>query len=174
MNAAEAMRQCLSEGEALVAMLDDVTYRRRLPAAMDASVGGHYRHALDHFRNLLEADDTGVVDYDRRFRGTAIELDCTAALAETRRLAGLLEDLPPDWPDRALGVRTLAIRGGNAADETRSTAGREAVYCVMHAVHHYALIRIICGLQGCELPATFGVAPSTVAAHAGGPALVAS
>ncbi len=42
-----------------------------------------------------------------------------------------------------------------------STLGREISYAVMHAVHHYALIGIMCRLQGVEVPKGFGVAPST-------------
>lgn len=164
MSAASSMVACLREGEALLAGIDDETYVRRSPEVMDASVGGHYRHALDHFRNLLEAVE--LVDYDHRARGTVIESSRAAAQAETQRLAELLGSLPANWAERPLRVRTLACHGGNAGDETRSTAGREAVFCVMHAVHHYALIRVICGLLGAELPEHFGVAPSTVEADA--------
>ena len=36
------------------------------------------------------------------------------------------------------------------------------MYSVAHAVHHYALIGIIGGLLGVEMPPGFGVAPSTL------------
>ena len=42
-----------------------------------------------------------------------------------------------------------------------STVGREIMYVVAHAVHHYALIGIMGGLMGLKMPAGFGVAPST-------------
>ena len=164
MSAAASMIECLREGAELLAGIDHETYVHRSPAVMHGSVGGHYRHALDHFRNLLEAED--LVDYDRRERGTAVESDRGAALAETQRLTALLSDLPSAWAERPLRVRTLACHGEDASDDTLSTAGREAVFCVMHAVHHYALIRVICGLAGMDLPPHFGVAPSTVAAGA--------
>jgi hypothetical protein len=158
------MVECLREGAELLAGIDHETYVHRSPAVLHASVGGHYRHALDHFRNLLEAEH--LVDYDRRERGTAVESDLGAALAETQRLTAMASDLPAEWAGRPLRVRTLACRGEDTPDETLSTAGREAVFCVMHAVHHYALIRVICGLEGMNLPPHFGVAPSTVAAGA--------
>ncbi len=168
------MRQCLREGEDLLDMLDDETYGRCVPAVMNASVGGHYRHTLDHFRSLLEAEHAGVVDYDRRVRGTEIESDRVAAVAETQRLTELLELLPAGWSDRNINVRTLACYGRGASGGTRSTAGREAIFCVMHAVHHYALIRVICGLLGQPLAGNFGVAPSTVAARVTNPPVLAS
>ena len=49
---------------------------------------------------------------------------------------------------------------------TGSTFGRELVYAIAHAIHHYALISIMAGLMGAKLPKHFGVAPSTVAHNA--------
>lgn len=166
MNPADAMSQCLREGAELLEALDDESYRVRVAQVMDASVGGHYRHALDHFRILLESGEDGLVDYDRRERATAVEHDRTAALEETRRLVALVERLPDGWAERRVIVRTLALRANGAVSETQSTSGREAVFCVLHAVHHHALIRVICGHLGRTLPVVFGIAPATVAAMA--------
>ena len=47
-----------------------------------------------------------------------------------------------------------------------STVGREFMYAVAHAIHHYALIAVMCGLMKMPLPAGFGVAPSTLKYHA--------
>ena len=43
-----------------------------------------------------------------------------------------------------------------------SAVGREIMYAVAHAVHHYALIGIMAGIMGVQMPPGFGVAPSTV------------
>jgi hypothetical protein len=43
-----------------------------------------------------------------------------------------------------------------------STVGREAMYAVAHAVHHYALIGVMGGILGLPIPPGFGVAPSTL------------
>jgi hypothetical protein len=40
------------------------------------------------------------------------------------------------------------------------------MYAVAHAIHHYALIAVMCGMLDVVLPAGFGVAPSTVKYHA--------
>ncbi len=45
---------------------------------------------------------------------------------------------------------------------TGSTYGREFVYAIAHAIHHYALVSVIARLMNVELPSDFGVAPSTV------------
>jgi hypothetical protein len=40
------------------------------------------------------------------------------------------------------------------------------MYAVAHAIHHYALIAVMCGLMKMPVPAGFGVAPSTLKYHA--------
>jgi hypothetical protein len=36
------------------------------------------------------------------------------------------------------------------------------MYCVAHAVHHYALIGVMGAIVGFALPPNFGIAPSTL------------
>lgn len=158
-----AMRSCLHDGGDLLLSLTDENYTLRCPEVLGASIGGHYRHTLDHFRNLLEAGENGLLDYDHRERLTPVETDRGAALEETRRLIELLPSANADWAERPLHVLSRVDYGGSDAGAVRSTAGREAVFCIMHAIHHYALIRVICGVRGVGLPANFGVAPSTAA-----------
>ncbi|MGC3957412.1 MAG: hypothetical protein QM813_05455 [Verrucomicrobiota bacterium] len=43
-----------------------------------------------------------------------------------------------------------------------STVGREIMYSVAHAVHHYALIGFMAAVMGLALPPGFGIAPSTL------------
>jgi hypothetical protein len=43
-----------------------------------------------------------------------------------------------------------------------SNLAREVMFCVGHAIHHYAILRILCAGVGVKLPHEFGVAPSTL------------
>jgi len=43
-----------------------------------------------------------------------------------------------------------------------STLERELVFASSHAIHHYALVRIICALQDKSIPEFFGYAPATI------------
>jgi hypothetical protein len=54
----------------------------------------------------------------------------------------------------------------DAALSIGSTVGRELMYAVAHAIHHYALIAVMCGMLEVPVPAGFGVAPSTLKYHA--------
>lgn len=158
----QAVLETLNQGEALLAQMSDETYTRKLPVAFDASVGGHYRHCLDHFRSLLDAAAAGDLDYDRRERGTLIENDRYAALNATRELRTGYAALDAGWLARPLVVTCKTSYTTRGSQVSPSTVGREIMYAVAHAVHHYALIGIMAGLMGVPLPAGFGVAPSTI------------
>lgn len=157
-----AVLETLAQGEALLAQMSDETYTRKLPVAFNASVGGHYRHCLDHFQSLLDAAAAGDLNYDHRERGTLIENDRFAALNATRELHRRYEQLDATLLRRPLGVTCKTSYATSGSQQSPSTVGREIMYAVAHAVHHYALIGIMCGLMGVGLPAGFGVAPSTL------------
>lgn len=157
----EAVIEVLNQGETLLAGLDGDVYSRRLPKAFNASIGGHYRHCLDHFRSLLDAAAEGDLDYDHRERGTLIESNLFAALNETRALRNRYQQLGADCIDRELQVTCKTSYTTSGSESAPSTVGREIMYVVAHAVHHYALIGIMGGLMGVEMPLGFGVAPST-------------
>jgi hypothetical protein len=157
-----AVIETLGQGEALLRHVSDAVYIRRLPAAHNAAIGGHYRHCLDHFRSLLEAAAAGDLDYDQRARGTLIEHNRHAALQATRVLRDGYRNLAERWLDRELSVTCKTRYATAGSQAASSTVGREIMYVVAHAVHHYALIGIMCGMQGVTLPAGFGVAPSTL------------
>jgi hypothetical protein len=157
-----AVIEVLNQGETLLGDIDSDSYLRKLPAAFNASIGGHYRHCLDHFRSLLDAAVAGNLNYDHRQRGTLIESDRFAALNATRALREGYQQLSGGCLNRRLEVRCKTSYATNGSQLSASTVGREIMYVVAHAVHHYALIGIMGGLMGLKMPAGFGVAPSTM------------
>ena len=154
--------ETLSQGELLVAEISDADYTRKLPVAFNASIGGHYRHCLDHFRSLLEAAGAGNLNYDHRERGTLVETDRFAALNLTRELRAGYEQLDPAVLTRVLDVTCKTSYASSGSQASASTVGREVMYSVAHAVHHYALIGVMAGIMQVKMPAGFGVAPSTL------------
>ncbi len=154
--------ETLLQGETLLLELTDVQYNQRLPVAFNASIGGHYRHCLDHFRTLVEAQFECEVNYDHRERNTLVEQDRFAALNATRQLRESLEQFIMEALDRPLIVTCKTSYTPQGSQTVPSTLSRELMYAVAHAVHHYALIAIMGGLMGIALPAGFGVAPSTL------------
>jgi hypothetical protein len=154
--------ETLNQGELLLQEVSDEIYVRKVPTAFNASIGGHYRHCLDHFRSLLDAAAAGDLNYDHRERGTLIENDRFAALNATRELREGYERLNPALLQRPLAVTCKTSYASSGSQASPSTVGRETMYSVAHAVHHYALIGVMGGLMGVTLPAGFGVAPSTL------------
>ena len=154
--------ETLAQGESLLMQLSDEDYTRKVAVAFNASVGGHYRHCLDHFRSLLDSAAHGDLNYDHRERGTLVEHDRFAALNATRELQEGYERLDPELLLRTLSVTCKTSYATSGSQVSPSTVGREIMYSVAHAVHHYALIGVMCGVMGLKMPAGFGVAPSTL------------
>ena len=152
----------LSQGEDLLQALGDETYTRRIPAVFNASIGGHYRHCLDHFSSFLRGVDAGFIDYDHRERDLRIEQDPDFALVITRQLLARLRELSDEDLRTSVAARCEVSYEHGDSPVTYSSFGRELVYAIAHAIHHYALISVMAKLMNAELPAHFGVAPSTV------------
>ena len=69
----QAVVEILRQGEILLVAISDEDYTRKVPVAFNASIGGHYRNTLDHFRTLLDAAPAGDLNYDHRERGALVE-----------------------------------------------------------------------------------------------------
>jgi uncharacterized damage-inducible protein DinB len=151
----------LQQGLDLLNLLEPETYSQPHPAVYAASIGGHYRHGLDHFVSLLRALETGVVDYDRRDRDPRVERDLDTARAATRNVRSELQNWDVSVLERTVGVRCSVSDCNPEPPTTRSTLGRELAYAITHGIHHNAMIGVIARLEGQALPAGFGVAPST-------------
>lgn len=155
----------LEQGLDLLAMLDAHAYRTKLPQAFSASIGGHYRHCLEHFEILLASRD-GRIDYDARRRDERTETDPAHAERRTRALLQLARDVDPSGFGSSVLVSSQVSSDAGGAATVPSTLAREAMYAVAHAIHHYALIAVMCRLQEIAPPQGFGIAPSTLQHHA--------
>jgi hypothetical protein len=91
-----------------------------------------------------------------------IESRLDLALSVSRQIRGQLEQLPLEALNAPVKVRCEVSYADGLSPVTRSSFGREMVYAIAHAIHHYALISVMARLSGIQLPERFGVAPSTV------------
>ena len=162
----DAIADVLRQGESLLNSLSDGEYTRKLPSVFGSTMGEHYRHCLDHFQSFLQGLDADEIDYDHRERNPQIEKDRNFALAETRRMVRCFASIPTPFLDCSINVRSKVNYDVGATPSTGSTVGRELMYAVAHAIHHYALIAVMCGVLEVRVPAGFGVAPSTLEYHA--------
>jgi hypothetical protein len=157
----QGAEEIFAHGEALLDGLADADYCRRLEGAYGASIGAHYRHCLEHFGSLFAGIPGGVVNYDARSRCPHMESNREQALARTWELHGMLRGLDDSEWGRVVQVQISLSSAETASAKVMSTVARELVFCLGHTIHHYALIGVIAGQFGIEVPAGFGVAPST-------------
>lgn len=159
----EAVTEVLHQGECLLKSLTDEHYNQNVRDAFNASIGGHYRHCLEHFEALLLAKDQNEVNYDARQRNPALETNRDYALQRTGSLSKELAELFDDKNlEKTVLVRCKVSYQGNVSPAVPATLAREAMYGVVHAIHHFALIAVMCQILDISLPVDFGVAPSTV------------
>ncbi|KAF9326790.1 hypothetical protein BG006_009822 [Podila minutissima] len=163
-------------------------YTRPSTLACNGTIGKHVRHLHDHYRLLLTTypknqDTAGQwrVDYDARSREVPMETNIDVAIEELEKIQFMLEDYrdtlytdhhhqqrqhdqePQERFDLLQPVTLQAtIDPARAPVRFQSTFGRELWFCSLHAVHHFAMIKVICGEYGMSLMEGFGLAPSTV------------
>ena len=140
-------------------------YRARPAVRVSGSIGEHVRHCLDHVSALVAAMYGDELSYDRRSRGTTVENERGSAAAEISRLVSRLEGQIAIRLDRPVTLWSL-LEANGAAVAIRTTVGREIAFVIQHTIHHCALIAVLLEWQGIDVPAGFGLAPSTAKARA--------
>lgn len=157
-----ALAAVLQQLADVLAAMTDSQYVQKPVGVFASSLGGHVRHCVDHCTALLAAVSTGVLDYDDRARGTAIEMDRGAARAALRATQEQLAQLTAGALDQPLRLTALLTPAGPRL-ESLSSLGRELVFVLSHTIHHGALIAAMCATLGISVPAGFGYAPATLA-----------
>ncbi|GAA5979607.1 hypothetical protein JCM10908_002981 [Rhodotorula pacifica] len=103
------------------------------------------------------------VNYDIRLRNGDVESDHAACMDSVRKLKQRLarETGKGHAVDPERAIRLTATTPVEV--EVSTTFARELWFASFHAVHHFALIRVIAaGELGVDVPKDFGVAPSTL------------
>jgi len=161
-----AVTEVLQQGRIFLDRVGDETYARSLEDLADekpaASLGAHYRHVIDHFLCLAEGIRTGQVNYDQRRRNPQLESSVTCARLATEGLIDEFGGLSHELLERECAVTYSVGYGESEAEAVRSNLAREVMFCVGHAIHHYAILRLLCAGVGVKLPYEFGVAPSAL------------
>jgi len=157
-----SLDEILAQGERLLQGLSDGQYAGKVPEAADVSIGAHYRHSLEHFKLMFEAVHQPGIDYDSRARDANLENERLLALSLTRDFRHAARFLNPAQLERAIETRCQTSYSDAVSSAASSTLGREVMYAVSHAVHHYALIAMICRFHKIPVPKNFGIAPSTL------------
>ena len=150
----------LDQLEWVLRRLDDTQYAAQRALPISGTVGGHVRHCLDHISALIIGATAGMVDYDHRRRGTAVESCRAAALIEIQRVTRDLRTLTSRHCDRPLAL-VAALDHHGARLSAPTSVGREVAFVVSHTIHHLAVIALLLRDLAVEVPPRFGYAPTT-------------
>jgi len=159
---ARATEDVLLQGLNLLSELNGRGFAAVAPEPYNASIGQHYRHVLDHFLCLEAGMAAGEIDYDNRERNPRLETDLNYARATTERLIEVFRRYDSELLKRPCIVRYSVGYGNTAPVSLPSVVARELAFCIGHAVHHYAIVRLLCDSVGVDVVPEFGVAPSTL------------
>ncbi len=150
-------KSCLEQGNELLEQLTQGLYQARHANAYDSTIGDHFRHILEFYTTFFEGLEKGLVDYGARNRDAAIAQDPEVARQQVQAQIRNLESIE-DLDDQR--VRVVSEEAG--APPGVSSLSRELNFLLSHTIHHFALIAFICRSIKIQLPANFGVAPSTL------------
>ncbi len=154
---------CLGQGVHFLENLDPALYGRSCPELFNSSIGGHFRHNMDHYLAFMDGFAAGSVDYDARERSQQVEEDPAFAAAALKKIISCLEGLSGEDLERSMMVR---MDDGGDSIWSSTTLLRELQFLLSHTIHHYALVVSIATRFGQnEFPEGFGLAPSTLHYH---------
>ncbi len=145
----------------LLRRLTVAMYTSPIPLFHDSTIGQHFRHILEFYTCLLEGNETGQVDYNRRKRNDALSENPATALTVLENIVAVVRGLDGH---QLLHVQSEFSDTAGDGPTYLSSLGRELQYAFDHAVHHLAIIRMGLETQFPEVPvsADLGVAPSTL------------
>lgn len=160
MNLKEACSNILSQLADLVDQIRESDFAKPAETLSYSTVGQHLRHTLEFFMCFEQGFDRGLINYDKRAHDKMIETDKFLALASIGRISDFINHLT----DKPLKLEV----GYDIDHETfltiDTTATRELVYNIEHAVHHMAIMKI--GIKEIaeyvKLSPDFGIAASTI------------
>lgn len=163
MNVNLACAHILSQLTDLVTQIHERDFTKPSDQLSQSTIGQHLRHTLEFFICFESGYRHGVVNYDRRAHDKQIERDKYIALATIDRIEAFV---------RSFEEKELKLEVGYDLSQEEfvtinTTAMRELVYNIEHAVHHMAIMKI--GIREVApyvtLPKDFGVAASTIRYH---------
>jgi uncharacterized damage-inducible protein DinB len=160
MNLTQACSNILTQLTNLVSQIHEHDFVRPAETLGNSTIGQHLRHTLEFFICFENGVRDGVINYDKRAHDKLIESDKYIALSSIERIRNFVDTLTE---------KPLRLQVGYDLDKEdfltlETTATRELVYNIEHAVHHMAIIKI--GIREIasyiKLSPDFGIAASTI------------
>ncbi len=147
--------QTLEQFKVVLLQITENDFSTPCSVLSDTSIGQHTRHVIELFQCLIKGYDHGMVNYDDRKRDKRIEQERDFAVLKINEIQNSIEK-----EDKLMMLEQCFDQEKNVIT---SNYYREVIYNLEHTIHHKALIKIgINHLCKLDLPASFGIAPSTI------------
>ena len=146
----------------LLRELDGNSFTQVLSPYFSGSIGQHLRHVIDHYDNLFAGIADQHVNYNRRKRFCSVETSIEACSQSFITIRKHISELTAEQLTQSLSILTEISISEQDDALVESNLGRELVFASSHAIHHYALIKIIRQMQNATVPSEFGYAPATL------------
>ena len=156
----EANLSCLQQGIGLLEVIPGDLYTKKCNSVFGSSIGGHFRHNIDHYLAFQKGFEQKQVDYDARRRDHAIEQQPDVARDAMAGIVDFFNAISGETLDTPMKIR---MDDGGDATWSQSSLRRELQFLLSHTIHHYALVVSIATQQAySQFPDGFGIAPSTL------------
>lgn len=161
MNILAATHHTLKSLILFLEQIDAESYRQPLSVFNGSSLGEHTRHTLEFYQCLLSQHHHQRINYDRRERNRSIQEEPDTAIQVIHEILIMLDNTDLN---KQLQLLVAYDTETDSTDEMPTNMKREITYCLEHAIHHMALIKV--GVMTCFpqiiLTDDFGIAPSTI------------
>lgn len=157
MNINQYASNSLAQLAEIVEELGNEKYAELLPVLSLNSIGKHIRHIIEFYQCLVNALNTGCVDYDARERNILLETDSEYTLNTIKELITTITKSE----NKKLQIQ---VSYDEETTQINTSFFRELVYNIEHTTHHLAIIKIAIETNFPEitLPENFGLAYSTI------------
>ena len=155
-------QEVLNQALALLSNIAKEDYVEIRQPFFGSSIGQHFRHVLDHFTALQSGYEQNLVNYNIRHRHSQIEQFPELAQVQFTALQNWLGNLVEGDLERSFVVESEISVSHKHSVTVTSNLARELLFTTSHAIHHYAMIKVIRLLQNAEVPSDFGFAPATL------------
>ncbi|CAG8500450.1 15172_t:CDS:2, partial [Cetraspora pellucida] len=154
------LQQCI---DFLKSLPNDESYVFESKFVPSSTIGKHVRASTIEDEEYNDYDSVETINESHSWNGP-IETSLEIAIKQVLKLQStIISDCTSIPLNTIIDLNaTVDVDMSNGALSLQSTYGRELWFCCLHAIHHYALIKVICIEQNISCPRDFGLTPSTI------------
>ncbi|MEO5975600.1 MAG: hypothetical protein ABIS36_00920 [Chryseolinea sp.] len=160
MSLTRACSNILEQLTDLVRQIRERDFVKPAETLSNSTIGQHLRHTLEFFLCFEYGYEQGIINYDKRAHDKLIETNKFIALSAIERIRTFVNNLS----EKSLRLEVGYDLKNEDFLSIDTTATRELVYNIEHAVHHMAIMKI--GIREIasyiSLAPDFGIAASTI------------